>query len=114
MPTVRLPLNFPIQSRKADPFKDSKMVNAYTEGKEILKRPGLGAFPLSPTLPVNVGQGVFAYNDNLYTCIQNSIYKVTSAGVTSTIGGITGAIKPISWTSTFNNNYLFFHNQTNE
>lgn len=113
MPTVRLPLNFPIQSRKADPFKDSKMVNAYTEDKEVLKRPGLGAFSTNPVLPVNTGQGVFAYNNDLYTCTNNSVYKVTTAGVTTNIGTISGALKPISWTSTFNNNYLFFHNQTN-
>jgi hypothetical protein len=113
MPTVRLPLNFAIQSRKADPAKDSKMVNAYTEGKEVLKRPGLSAFSTTPSLPVNTGQGIFAYNNNLYACTNNNIYKVTSAGVSSTIGSISGPLKPISWTSTFNNNYLFFHNQTN-
>jgi hypothetical protein len=111
MPTVRLPLAFPIQSRQADPFKDAKMVNAYKEADQVLKRPGLSYLVVDPVLPTDVGQGVFAYNQALYTCINNAIYKV-EAGVSTLIGSISGTVKPIYWTSTFNNNFLFFHNQT--
>jgi hypothetical protein len=113
MPSVRLPLSFEIQSRKADPLKDSKMVNAYKEGGAILKRPGLSKIVTTPTQPVDVGQGVFAYVNNLYSCINNAIYQITTAGVSTLIGSITGTVKNLAWTSTFNNNYLFFHNQTN-
>jgi hypothetical protein len=113
MPTVRLPLTFQIQSRKADPLKDSKMVNAYLEGGAILKRPGLSQLVTTPTQPTDIGQGVFSYLGKLYSCINNAIYQTTTAGVSTSIGSISGAVKNISWTSTFNNNYLFFHNQTN-
>lgn len=112
MPTVRLPLVFPIQSRKADPFKDAKMVNAYKEGDQVLKRPGLLGVDSSPALPTGLGQGVFGYLNSLISCTDNDVYK-TESGVTTSLGSITGDLKPISWTSTFNNNYLFFHNQTN-
>lgn len=111
MPTVRLPLVFPIQSRKADPFKDAKMVNAYKEGDQVLKRPGLLGVTVSPALPTGVGQGVFAYQNSLFSCTNNAVYKTTS-GVSTSLGSLTGAVKPISWTSTFNNAYLFLHNQT--
>jgi hypothetical protein len=111
MPTVRLPLAFPIQSRQADPFKDAKMVNAYKEADQVLKRPGLSHLVVAPALPTNVGQGVFAYNQALFTCINNELYKV-EAGVSTLIGSISGDVKPLYWTSTFNNNYLFFHNQS--
>jgi hypothetical protein len=113
MPTVRLPLTFQIQSRKADPLKDSKMVNAYLEGGYILKRPGLSQLVTTPAQPINVGQGVFSYVGKLYSCINNAIYQTTTTGTSVLIGSIAGAVKNISWTSTFNNNYLFFHNQTN-
>lgn len=113
MPTVRLPLSFQIQSRKADPEKDSKMVNAYIEGGYVLKRPGLTQLVTTPTQPTNVGQGVFSYVGKLYSCINNAIYQTTTTGTSVLIGSIAGAVKNISWTSTFNNNYLFFHNQTN-
>jgi Phage stabilisation protein len=112
MATVRLPLVFQIQSRKADPFKDSKMVNAYKEGNQVNKRPGLAAVTVTPTLPVNVGQGIFQFNGSIFTAINNNIYKVTN-GVSVLIGTITGAVVPLSFTSTFNNNYLFFHNLVN-
>jgi hypothetical protein len=111
MPTVRLPLAFPIQSRQADPFKDAKMVNAYKEADQVLKRPGLSHLVVAPALPTDVGQGVFAYNQALFTCINNELYKV-EAGVSTLIGSISGDVKPLYWTSTFNNNYLFFHNQS--
>ena len=113
MPTVRLPLEFSIQSRKADPKKDAKIVNAYKEASQVIKRPGLQALEISPALPVDVGQGVFAYVNNLYACINNAFYKITPAGVSTSIGTLTGTVKPLSFTSTFNNNYLFFHNETN-
>jgi len=112
MPTVRLPLTFDIQSRRADPFKDSKMVNAYQENGEVLKRPGLNTVVTDPALPTDIGQGLFAYLDSLILCTNNEIYKVTS-GVTTDLGSIEGDVRPISWTNTFNNNYLFFHNETN-
>lgn len=112
MPTVRLPLVFPIQSRKADPTKDAKMVNAYKEADQVIKRPGLLGVTVAPALPTNTGQGVFTYINNLFVCINNAIYKVNS-GVSTSIGSISGTVKPISWTNTFNNNFLFFHNQTN-
>lgn len=112
MAATRLPLIFPIQSRKADPFKDAKMVNAYIEAKEVLKRPGLSAETITPALPVAVGQGIFQYSGSLMTVINNSLYSITE-GVSSFKGSIIGDIKSISFTSTFNNNYLFFHNQTN-
>jgi hypothetical protein len=111
MPTVRLPLVFPIQSRKADPLKDAKMVNAYKEDDQVLKRPGLLGVTTTPALPTGVGQGVFGYLNSLISCTNNAIYK-TESGVATSLGSISGAVKPISWTSTFNNNYLFFHNQS--
>ena len=112
MATVRLPLIFQIQSRTANPFKDSKMVNAYKEGNQAEKRPGLAGLTITPTLPVAVGQGIFQYTGSIFTVINNAIYKVTG-NTSSFIGSIIGDVKPISFTSTFNNNYLFFHNQTN-
>lgn len=111
MPTVRLPLVFPIQSRIADPLKDAKMVNAYKEDDQVLKRPGLLGVTTTPALPTGVGQGVFGYLNSLISCTNNAIYK-SESGVATSLGSISGAVKPISWTSTFNNNYLFFHNQS--
>lgn len=113
MPIARLSLTPDIQSRKADPSKDAKMVNAYKEGTTCIKRPGLKGFSTTPGLPTAVGQGVYHFNDDLYAGVNNTLYKITTGGTATTIGSITGDVVPLSFVNTFNNNYLFFHNYVN-
>ena len=112
MSIARLPLEFQISSRKADPTKDAKTVNAYKEGSTIIKRPGLKAYTVTPALPVVTGQGLYAYQDNLVSVNNNTVYSITS-NVSTDRGTIVGGVVPISFVNTFNNNYLFFHNYIN-
>lgn len=118
MPTSRIPLTQPIETRDGTLTKDSKCVNGYFESREgkreFVKRPGLKAMTLSPAISAGEGQGITFFNGNLYCVVDNVLYKVIpSTGVVSTVGTLTGDIQQCYFTQTLNNGYLFVHNQTN-
>lgn len=117
MPIVRAPLDYSIQSRTASTSKDSRSVNALFEGKkdkrEVVKRPGLGLFNVSPALSAGQGQGLYSWNDYYISIVNNNIYTITGAGVSSLLGTITGNQKPISFTTVNNDTTLAFHNGSN-
>lgn len=108
--TIRLPFVYPIEFRNNSTNKGSKMVNCYMEkdGETVyaVKRPGIVATGIVPG--TGQSQGLYVFQDNLISVINNTIYKTTSAGVTTTIGTLTGTVTPCYFSKTANDKYLFF------
>jgi hypothetical protein len=118
MPIQRIPLSQPIETRNGTLTQDSKCVNGYFETRdqkrEFIKRPGLIKQAVSPALPSAQGQGITYFKGNLYTVVNNILYKIIpSTGVSSTVGTLTGDILQVYFAQTLDSNYLFLHNQTN-
>ncbi len=89
MPKIDLPLVTPMTFRSTDKTKDAKMVNCYQETvagrKFAVKRPGKTQYTITPAL-TPVGQGLWAYNNNLYAVSNGTLYQIT--GGTAVIRGI--------------------------
>lgn len=118
MPIQRIPLSQPIETRNGTLTQDSKCVNGYFETRdqkrEFIKRPGLIKQTVTPALPSAKGQGITYFKNNLYTVINNILYKIIpSTGVSSIVGTLTGDILQVYFAQTLDSNYLFLHNQTN-
>jgi len=80
MSTARIPLGFDIKSRKADLTKDSRLVNAYIENGEIVKRPGLIEITLTgntaadvPTYVPGVGQGLASWDRRIISVVAGKV-----------------------------------------
>ena len=117
MPTTRLPLTQPIETRDGTLSKDSKSVNGYFETREgtreFIKRPGLLPISLGTALPVAQCQGLVFFNTYFIVIINNTVYKVsTSSYAVTSLGTISGTVKTCYFAPSSNNQYLFFHNQT--
>lgn len=117
MTIARIPLAQDIESRSASLSKDSLSKNCYFETRngyqEIIKRPGLTEFAVAPAL-TTTAQGMFAFSDgNLYTACNNTLSKITTAGVSSTIGTLVGDLAVCSFNQTATTPYMVVHNQTN-
>lgn len=115
MPTGRLPLNYPIESRTASTLKDSRIVNALVEGGQIVKRPGLAILNNSPALPVGQAQGLFSWANFLVSVNNNTVSLLAGLSLTTPSGTnpLTGVITPISFSQSANDTYLVFHNGSN-
>lgn len=120
MPTARLPLNFDIKSRRADLSKDSRLVNAYVEDGDIVKRPGLLAKTLSgataadlPTYTPGIGQGLAVWNDKLIAVQAGEIYSIQGTISTHLATPAGMSTLPVSFTQTTGDNYLAFHDGSN-
>ena len=105
MATVRLPLALPIESRSDDQTKDSKSINVLFETKDarrdIIKRPGLTLQPVTGDLTGNQGQGLFAsLSSLLWAVIDNVLYKISSAWVSTSYGTISSNTPMISFNQT--------------
>ena len=116
MPTERIPLSQPIETRDGTLSKDSKCVNGYFESRdrkrEFVKRPGLAL--TAANIPAGNGQGLAFFNGYIYAVVANTVYKINpSTYATTTLGTITGPVVDCYFTPTLNNGYLFFHNQLN-
>lgn len=96
MTIARLPLASEIDSRTASTTKDARGVNCLYEtrqGKrEFLKRPGLVEVALSPVLPSGQGQGLFAALQGLTVVVNNQVYRISSGGVTTLLGTMSGGL----------------------
>jgi len=108
--TIRLPFVYPIEFRNNSTDKGSKMVNCYMEkdGETVyaVKRPAIVATGI--TFGTGTSQGLYVFKGNLISVINNTVYETTSAGVTTTVGTLTGTITPCYFAKTANDNYLFF------
>ena len=118
MPTERIPLSQPIETRDGTLTKDSECVNGYFEtvsGKrDFVKRPGFTVANLTPAIPAGEGQGLTFFNGFFYAIVNNVLYKINpSTYAVTTVGTITGTLANCYFAQTLNNGYLFFHNQTN-
>lgn len=146
MPKIRIPLANQIEARTSSLSKDARTVNGYFEQRgehtEVVKRPGLLAFPLSgDSIVSGAAQGMTSFNGRLIFVVANILYAMTTYGVVkklgalgtaSTTGDVNGTVvdgialndgtttitsfSPTDkywFTSTLNNTYLFFHNSTN-
>ena len=115
MTLARLSFDQQIESRSASTAKDSKSVNCMFETKgedykEAVKRPGLTDLPLSVPIGTSTPQGLYEWAGALYIVTSNTLYKVTSGYVTTTVGTITGTVADVHWAESADNTYLFFHN----
>ena len=109
MATLRLPMAYPIELRNSSTDKGSKMVNCYVESDGTntyaIKRPGLPDSGIH--LGAGTGQGLTTYKNKIHAVVANTFYKVTGT-TPSTIGTLTGNSQQCYFTSTINENYLFF------
>ena len=120
MTIQRISLAQPIGTRDGSLNKDSKNVNGYWETtgqttKQFIKRPGL---VLASNIANQEAQGIYFYKDYLYAVLDNVLYKIDpTTYAKTTVGTLTGTVNGIPatvyFTETFNNNYLFLHNQVN-
>lgn len=114
---MRIPLAFNLESRTNSTSKDSRIVNAYvdTEGqtKRVIKRPGLATFTVSPALAVSSAQGMYAFRGTgkLYPVVSNTLYEVTTGGVSTNKGAVAAGL--YSFVETSSVPYLFLHNASN-
>lgn len=101
MPIERIPLSQPIDTRDGTLTKDAKCTNGYFETvgqkRSFIKRPGVS---ILSNLPAAKGQGLFYFEGVLYAIVNNILYSVSSTGVYTTIGTMTGAVA----TAYFNQN----------
>lgn len=112
MPVARLPLTFDIQSRKANTGKDSRVVNAYVEGEDLVKRPGLLDMGISG-ISAGDGQGLYYWDDQLIATVGGTVYSISGTTAT-TLGTPTGmSTKPLSYVETTADDYLVFHDGSN-
>jgi hypothetical protein len=117
MAIVNVPLTTPIKQRTNDPFKDAKMVNCFKEtmadGKTLaIKRPGKASYPITPVLPTT-GEGLWAYNNNLYAAAGAKLYQITGGTSVLKLSGMSG--ENVSWVNTLDTSsphpYMVFHDQ---
>ena len=117
MPNVRIPFTQPIQSRSASTTKDAKTVNGYFEkregNQECVLRPGMVKQTITGTLAAGTAQGSYEWFGNLYVVVSNVLYKVTTGGVSSTVGSLVGTVQNVYWVESADHTYLFLHNGTN-
>jgi len=102
MPIVDVPLVTPITFRSTDKNKDAKMVNCYQETiagrKFAVKRPGKANYTITPSL-LPLGQGLWAYNNNLYTVTNGTLSKITG-GVRVDVGSGLDTFEDIDFVNT--------------
>ena len=117
MPILNVPLATQLQLRTNSTTKDSKMVNCFKEtlpdGRVLaIKRPGKASYPITPALPAS-GQGLWAYNSNLYAGAGSKLYSITGGTSTQLLTGMSG--ENISWVNTLATTaphpYMVFHDQ---
>lgn len=117
MPNLRIPFTQPIQSRSASVSKDARTVNGYFEKREghqeCVLRPGLVKQTITGTLAAGTAQGSYDWFGNLYVVVSNVLYKVTTGGVSTTVGSLVGTVQNVYWAESADHTYLFLHNGTN-
>ena len=119
MTLERIPLCQPIESRTNSLNQDSKSSNCYFETREgrkdNIKRPGRTTVTLTGSPPTNkAAQGLYAWNNYLYAVVNNTVYKISSSNVSSSIGSISGtATNNVSWKETATVPWLTIHNDSN-
>jgi hypothetical protein len=122
MPTARLSLAQPIQSRNGTFASDSYTANFIFENKgehkEVVKRPGLVALTqvasVSPPSYLQA-QGLVDFSGNLVAVISNTVYQINPASsyAVTTLGTISGASNQCYFAKTIGDTYVFFHNKAN-
>lgn len=119
MPTQRIPLTQPIETRDGTLTSDSLTTNAIFETRdnkrELVKRPGLvAAVKVAAVTPPNtlLSQGLVNFNNSLIAVINNTIYKINpSTYAVSTIGSTTTSTHQSYFINNFLSTYLCFHNR---
>ena len=122
MPTERIPLTQPIESRVGNFIKDSRSVNCVFESRdqkrEFVKRPGLVVAKqvVSITPPAYTqSQGLTTFNNKLISVINNTVYQInpSSPYAVTTVGSTSVSTSQSYFAKTFLDSYLFMHNKTN-
>ena len=118
MPIARLPFAQLIESRAASTAKDSRSVNVSFEtkdqaSKDTVKRPGLALITLNSAIGASTAQGMYEWFGNLYVVTSNTLYKITSGLVKTTVGVLTGTVQNVYFSESADHSYLFLHNGTN-
>jgi len=83
--TKRVPLFYAPANRSSDRTKDQKLVNCYLDAVAeneayVVKRPGL---TVDSAIASGEGRGVYAWQGNKYSVVDNILYKGTSANSTN-------------------------------
>ena len=109
MQTLRLPMNYGVEFRNDTTDKGSKMVNCYPDDYNgtmyAKKRPGYTSTGID--FGTGIAQGLYTYANKIYSVVNNTLYS-TDLSTISTVGTLTGATNPCSFTNTLNNGYMFF------
>ena len=119
MPKAPLNLTPELGFRTNNFTRDSRKVNCYTEKVAgmtyAVKRPGILSYAVTPALS-GVGQGLKAYNSNLYAAAGGTLSKIVS-GVSSTIISGLNSTNQFSFVTTEPSNsphpYLVYHDGVN-
>ena len=92
MTVERIPLAETIESRDGSLTKDSKTINCFFETrdgvKQVVKRPGLIAQAISPSLPSGLARGLFASSSALWAGIGSNLYKIDSNFASTNYGSV--------------------------
>lgn len=118
---MRIPLAVTIGSRSASLSQDSRLVNALieTQGqrRKVRIRPGLSQYTIIPSLPVSTAQGIYFFQSAGWyiVILNNTVYKVTTGGTSSTLGTVVAGTYSFSETdgATTGAGVVFFQNGTN-
>jgi hypothetical protein len=119
MSKVTIPFITNVEFRTNDQTKDSKMVNCYIEkaGERTyaVKRPGSTVVEVTPALSGG-SQGLWSYNNNLYSVANGILYKITGTTSTQLLTGLNTS-NNISWVNTLATSsphpYMVFHDKVN-
>ena len=100
--TIRLPFVYPIEFRNNSTDKGSKMVNCYMEkdGETVyaVKRPGI--IQSGITIGTGTSQGLYVFQGNLISVVNNVVYSTNSSNVTTTVGTLSGTVTPCFFAKT--------------
>ena len=115
MATERIALTQPIDSRTGSFATDAYCANVYFDSsngkRDFVKRPGLTKVA---TIASGTAQGLTAYNGNLVSVINNTVYQINpSSYAVTNLGSTSSSTSQSYFVNTFLSTYCFFHNKVN-
>ena len=121
MPTERIPLTQPVETRDGTLAKDSRSTNCVFETRdqkrEFVKRPGLVycSQVAAVTPPASLlSQGLVSFNNKIIAVVANTVYSVNPTTYAQTTVGSTSVSTGFCYfTKTTLDSNLFFHNKVN-
>lgn len=87
-------LQIPLKSARNGQVNAERLVNCYAEsadGKASVQVRSVPGMRLFATTGTGHGRGLFVHNSELYAVVGDSLYKITSGGAATAVGGIYGS-----------------------